>query len=87
MEGRLALIIPCDLRTDLLRIAAIHGFWLTRETIVHSTPEKSPFRVLVELSRRKSTAFIQTDLIIRNAPGGSYTEEFKELTRDYYLAF
>jgi tRNA1Val (adenine37-N6)-methyltransferase len=64
--------------------ATRHGFALKEKLLVRQTPEHDFFRSILCFSRRRDKFVPTTELIISNADG-SYTEDFMELMKDYYL--
>lgn len=83
-EGRIALILPYNARTELLRIAKQENIHLIRETCVIPTPGSTPKRLLAELSTLPAATINSSALVIEKARH-QYTPEYTELTRDFYL--
>ncbi|MDD3740768.1 MAG: hypothetical protein PHH30_05950, partial [Bacteroidales bacterium] len=62
------------------------GLFLKSKLTIIPKIGMKPVRVIIEMSKLK--AVIKTnDLIIENNQRHDYTEEYKDLTRDYYLKF
>jgi len=85
-NGSFALIYPFDQKDSLIKEASENKLYANRELIVRGTEKKEPNRILVEYSRQKKD-YLSTELIIRNHLNNDYTAAYKELTKDYYLAF
>ena len=87
-EGRLALICPSDLESKLLSEGDLHGLCAVRITSVKTTPEKAPKRILLEFCRKENKIdnCIKDTITIQQS-AGVYTEEYINLTRDYYINF
>ena len=84
--GRFVLIYPFQ-QLDSLNVQALgKKLYAINEFIVSGTGKKEPNRVLVEYSRQKKDCS-SNRLIIRDHLNNDYTEAYKELTKDYYLAF
>lgn len=86
-DGRLAVILPIELRNEFISEIGKYNFWIIRETKVKADPLKSPFRVLLEVSKLKNKIKKTDELVIRESPGGAYTNKFRQITREFYLDF
>ncbi len=84
-EGTSSLIIPAHRAPVLTAEAAGAGLILTRKLMVRPKPGKDHNRVLLEYGRRGERPE-QGTLTIRNTDN-SFTEEYREFTRDFYLGF
>lgn len=84
-SGSIALVAPYDRLCDILHNASSNGLYATRITAVSGKPCKAPNRVLISLTVRP-TSPISDSLIIRDE-NDSYTQEYIELTKDFYLKF
>ncbi len=89
--GRISLIVPAGAETEkMITSAGKYGFVVSRRTEVHSTPESGPKRNLLEFSHHataQKNATEQTTLIIQDAGPGTFSAEYRALTRDFYLYF
>ena len=85
-KGRLSLILPCNEGPGLTEMAGQQGLRCSRITYVKPTPDKDPKRVLMEFSR-ESLETIEDYLIIEKGGRHNFTEEYRNLTRDFYLYF
>jgi len=88
-EGRLSLILPADQQERIIAIANQFGLTLSRLTFVKTKSTKEAKRILMEFVNDLSdTEVIEDELIIQSADNGRvYTQEYIELTKDFYLAF
>jgi tRNA1Val (adenine37-N6)-methyltransferase len=81
-DGKVSLILPAGAETArFLTIAGAAGFGTTRMTHVHSTPASGPKRTLLELSRLAQTTEISAATLV------IHDEEYRALTRDFYLYY
>jgi tRNA1(Val) A37 N6-methylase TrmN6 len=71
---------------NLLQIAMEAGFWVTRRTEVWYTPRNGAKRLLIELSREQSPPEL-SKLVIEDANQGSFSADYRAMTRDFYLYF
>ena len=85
--GRFALILPADLKTELLRESQQVGLWAHRVTDVLDREDRNPIRIMVEFRKYICSQPIVDRLIIRDLTSNDYTEQYKSLTRDFYLKF
>jgi tRNA1Val (adenine37-N6)-methyltransferase len=82
--GKLALILPFEHALNFVESAAKGGLFLHRLTEVLPFPNKQPNRCLMEFGR--SVAALQkSQLSVLGNSKADYSEDFKSLTRDFYL--
>ena len=85
--GRFALILPADLKTELLRESQQVGLWAHRVTDVLDREDRNPIRIMVEFRKYICSQPVVDRVIIRDLTSNDYTEQYKSLTRDFYLKF
>lgn len=85
-EGRFAVVLPVD---EGLRFAEVcrDVLFLSRRTTVRTTPRRAPKRVLMEFVRRQPAQTETGELIVGTGAHEEYTEEYRTLTREFYLKF
>ena len=84
MDGKVSIVIPCDILSDWKDAAALCGFSASRVTFVKTTPRKMPKRVLVEFIRAYSCDTGTTTIVLEDSPG-VYSKETQDILRDFYL--
>jgi tRNA1Val (adenine37-N6)-methyltransferase len=84
-DGSFATILPLKEAEDLTAIAKRHGLHLNRIMRVKTTCSKPAKRVLMQFKFYKSI-FLEETLIIENEDH-SYSNDYKNLTRSFYLNF
>lgn len=84
-DGLISLILPTVEAEKMSDIAAAHGFGISRRTEVWSTPKSGPKRILLEFSRNNTTEPELSSLVIQGSETGSFSEEYRVLTRNFYL--
>lgn len=84
-HGVLAVVLPAQESVSFSETAIASGWHLSKRTWVFTTPDKPVKRVLLEW-RTDAQTLSENDLVIQDA-AGNYTEDYKALTRDFYLAF
>lgn len=87
-EGRFAVILPSDEAVRFCRVAA-SSLEVIRRTDVRTTPRRVPKRTLLEFGHLGVVHehLSQTELVIGTGEHESYTDAYRDLTRDFYLKF
>ena len=83
-EGRFSIIYPINNLSEILDCAKTHDFFLQRQTIVVPTPSARPKRVLLEFSKQPHFTPIYNTLIVE-IERHHYSDDFRALTKDFYL--
>lgn len=86
-EGTFYVILPTKEGEVFREMAALKGLFLRRCTRVKTTPEKLEKRLLMQFGFTAKDQVSNSILIIEqdNLNTHNYTEEYKKLTKDYYL--
>lgn len=84
--GHLDFIIPADRQAEAENLLNQKQLNIQRKTIVHPIPEKMASRVLIQAGFTVKN-FTEEKLIIEDGKRGQYTEQYKQLTADFYLLF
>ncbi len=82
--GSFAIILPYDQSENFIRLAEVQGFSCNRVCNVKPTPDKSPKRLLAEFNKFK-TDKIEEELIIEEHGRHQYSNDYIQLTREFYL--
>jgi tRNA1Val (adenine37-N6)-methyltransferase len=82
--GNLSLILPYDSKASISAIMEKKDFHLQRESDIIPVRDRQPNRFLSEWGRTK-TDLDSGELMIRKDQS-TYSEEYKELTEEFYLA-
>ena len=86
-EGHFALILPSP-EMERFRSAARGKLFIKRCCEVWSTPTSGAKRIMAEFSSDPTTSNVATEkLIIEDSGPQCYSEEYRSLTRDFYLKF
>lgn len=88
-NSQVSFIIPNNLLEDYLRVAKLCGMHKLRTLFIKPTELKPPNRVLVTFGFRKENDCDLADnyLIIEVGGRHKYSNEYKNLTKDFYLRF
>ena len=81
--GRISLIFPFSMEEQVEKSAMRQGFFPIRKTYVSGTPRSLPKRILEEWGRYES--LYESDSLVIEEKRHSYTPEYIDLTRDFYL--
>ena len=84
--GRFCVILPAEEVEHIKQLASHHKLILNNVLKVKPTPSKPPKRVLLEFSF-KNKAMVQNELIIEMFGRHQYSDDYKTLTKDFYLSF
>lgn len=86
-HGRFCAVFPYVEGNIFIAQAANYGLFCNRKLYVQSKPDKPTLRILTEFSFKKKK-LIEESISIHTMKGDSeYTDEYKKLTADFYLAF
>ena len=94
--GRLAVVLPADRADRFIAMARVRCLHLARRTDVRSKPDAVPKRALLEFRNMDGCPSWTTTPVMARTPERSslvisdadgYTQEYRVLTRDFYLNF
>ena len=83
--GKLSLILPFEGYDCFVAKANEYGFFEERRMIVYPVPNKMPVRILSQWILNKPDKIKIEELIIEKYGRHNYSEEYIELTQDFYL--
>jgi tRNA1Val (adenine37-N6)-methyltransferase len=96
-DGILALVLPFEAEQEILALAADYRLYPMHITYVHSKPGKPAKRLLIALSpmsnnqypitnsEASNTQYPITDTMYIESENAPRSDEYKELTKDFYL--
>jgi len=85
--GHLDLVLPYERLTDAVVAGEHHGLYLSRMLEIYPTGDSGPKRCCVTFSIYKKSAPETLRLVIEEGGRHCYSEEYRALTRDFYLDF
>jgi tRNA1Val (adenine37-N6)-methyltransferase len=86
-KGRFCVILPLK-EGELFRdIAETKGMYLSKLTRVRTTEDKKTEKRWLMQFEFKPSEFSENSIVIEKDKRHEYSDEYKELTKDYYLAF
>ena len=83
-DGRVSIVIPCDILGEWRDAAALKGFSASRIAYIKTTPRKAAKRALVEFKQALNCELEKKELVLEVAPG-QYSKEVEDILRDFYL--
>ena len=83
-NGKISIVIPCDIIGEWKDAAASNGFAPSRIAYIKTTPRKMPKRVLVEFVRAYTVNADVSTIVLEDEPG-VYSKDAQEILRDFYL--
>jgi len=82
--GTFAVIIPADHSDKFIRLSQAQGLFCNKICKVKPTPDKDAKRVMIAFNKF-STDLIEEELIIESGGRHVYSDQYKELTKEFYL--
>jgi len=86
-EGRFCLILPVNEAQLLREIAEPMGLYLSKLTRVRTREDKQTEKRWLMQFEPNPKSFSENSIVIEKDSRHNYTDEYKELTKDYYLQF
>ncbi len=85
--GRFSVILPEIEGLRFIELAERSQLLLSRKCIVYSKKENNPERLLLTFTNAESVNLEESSLWIHNIHVDDFTNEYKALTKDFYLKF
>ncbi|MFI5151456.1 MAG: tRNA1(Val) (adenine(37)-N6)-methyltransferase [Bacteroidia bacterium] len=86
-KGRFCVILPVKEASILRELAKLKGLHLSKLLRVRTRTDKETEKRHIMLFEFAPSSFSEETIAIEMDERHNYTEEYKELTKDYYLAF
>lgn len=86
-KGRFYLILPKNEALQFTEIAKTKGLYLSKRLRIRTRSEKDTEKRHLMKFEFKESEFSESTLVIEGETSRTYTDEYKELTRDYYIHF
>ena len=84
--GRLSVVLPTECASTFRRVA-FERLWLSRITDIVTREGEAPKRTLMEFVLTDTPLMPRASELTIQARDGSYTDEYRHLTEDFYLNF
>jgi len=85
-DGRLAVILPVSEEMKFIEIARRKGLFLQSKLNIFPKPSKPKKRVILVFSFHKTENLISDSIILRNE-NGTYSDDYKRITKDFHIDF
>jgi tRNA1Val (adenine37-N6)-methyltransferase len=85
-DGRLSLVLPMNESEIFRKISEDYGLYINNKLNIVPKEGKPANRVLMEFGLFENLYYWEETLMIRDQ-SGDYTNDYKELTREFYLNF
>jgi tRNA1Val (adenine37-N6)-methyltransferase len=86
-KGKFCLILPKNEAIKFRELAEARGFHLSKLLRIRTTLEKGEEKRQLMQFEFRPTEFSESTLVIEKDERHSYTDEYKNLTKDYYIHF
>jgi tRNA1Val (adenine37-N6)-methyltransferase len=86
-EGSFSVVLPSTEKSKFISIAENNGIYLTKICYVVPKPNIKAKRVLMKFQLSKPKVILVSSITIENNERHNYTDEYKNLTKDFYLKF
>jgi tRNA1Val (adenine37-N6)-methyltransferase len=83
--GKLALILPAIEGEEFIQQATKHDFYLERKIFVQPKPSKKANRLVLEF--KLQACDYSSEIYVIREENDEYTQAYRQLTKDFYLAF
>jgi len=84
-QGRFVIILPYIEAQLFIVEAAMYHLYCNKKLVVKTLPTKRPTRIIMEFGKTRQK--LVEDMLSIHDPSAEYTEEYINLTKDYYLNF
>ena len=86
-KGKFCLILPTKEAAIFKELAQLKGLYLSKLLRIRTRSDKDTEKRHLMQFEFKETEFSESTLLIESDRAMNYTDEYKELTKDYYLNF
>jgi tRNA1Val (adenine37-N6)-methyltransferase len=83
-QGSWFVLVPTLRAYTMQKIAFNFGLFLTEECLMYNDAKHLPIRAMLKFVRQKDASILRNKIIIKNEDQ-SYTTEFTNYLKDYYL--
>lgn len=84
-NGHICLILPSETSETFVKEAMSNGLYLYRRCTITTKAGKPPKRTLLDLTPTPPRATHETQLILQDTHSNQRTQDYQNLTRDFYL--
>lgn len=89
VNGKVTMILPFDLGTEVIQYALTKGFHLTRKCIVYPVSYKKPNRLIFELKlTSEPVEYLEESIFVRDsAKNNAFSDGYKSLLSDFMIRY
>jgi tRNA1Val (adenine37-N6)-methyltransferase len=86
-DGKFCVILPLIEGLRFIDIARTYGFYCTKKTEVFTLADKAVERLLLQFESNDKEMKCDTLIMLNSQKRNDYTDDYKELTKDFYTIF
>jgi tRNA1Val (adenine37-N6)-methyltransferase len=86
INGRFVMIYPFDRKDDVIKVSSGNNLFPSKMIEIKGNEKKLPNRIIFEFVKSPVNCII-SEIIVRKSATNDYTDDYKALTKDYYLNF
>lgn len=83
-DGEFSVVIPVETANEVIASAAENQLYLSRKTVVRTLEGHSPKRILLSF-KKTLTEYVENKSLTIEKTHHTYTDEFSELVKDFYI--
>lgn len=84
-DGKCSIILPVIEGLRFIEIVERYSFYITRKTVMRPRVGKPLERILFEFSKKEHPEVVEKELVMYEGATKEYTDDYKAITKDYYL--
>ncbi|KAA0264864.1 MAG: tRNA1(Val) (adenine(37)-N6)-methyltransferase [Hafnia alvei] len=84
-KGKMVVVLPCNISVDFIQLAAREGWFLLQHTEVTEFANRAAHRALMLFGAEPASP--QSDRLVIRDESNAYSDDFRELTKAFYLFF
>lgn len=85
-DGRFCVILPADSQSEIEQLCAKMDLCIAKKCNILPTPHKPAKRLMYSIAKQQISTVSET-IVVESHGRHQYSEEYKNLTKDFYLAF
>lgn len=83
-KGTFSLILPFEKHKQFVQLSSDNKLYCEKKIIIYPNKIKEPNRIILEFSKLKKNTNTEK-IFVRNNKTNKYSEQYKNLTKDFYL--
>jgi tRNA1Val (adenine37-N6)-methyltransferase len=84
-KGEIYVIYPYNQRESLIKQAMLTGLYIIKELKIRDNDKVDFKRIILAFGKNKPSGEVYSQILSIKSTNGSYTDNFKKLTSDFYL--